>query len=54
MPDARLKCVSCGTTFVWTEREQEEAAADAEAEGRPRAVERECKSCRPRQGQQRA
>ena len=55
-----LTCQSCGVVFIWSEKEQKEYAAgiskdtEDEATGDVLDVEPYCKSCRPKQDQQRS
>lgn len=59
MENITLECAGCGASFVWTTKEQEEFQANAssdvedEATGDILDVEPYCKSCRPKQDQQR-
>lgn len=51
MGDVTLTCDGCGAKFVWTEKEQTEA--EEHGDGGLIEVEPYCKSCRPKQDQQR-
>lgn len=58
MGDLALVCQGCGRRFVWTEKEQVESTGHRVPDTKPipSSVEFEpyCKSCRPKQDQQRS
>lgn len=64
MSDQTLTCESCGKKFRWTHEEQVQAVKDvplddlldAPGQEKPHFIDppKECKSCRPKQDQQRS
>jgi len=52
MGNVELTCEACGTKFLWTDKEQTEA--EENGEGGLIEMEPYCKSCRPKQDQQRS